>query len=512
MKPFNNVFGINYGYKFLQVLLVAFVTVFALNSCGISPEGDDSEQAQNKKNSDKLRNDYASVIGVYRGVLSIKPPIVPGGDPNQSSNDTRDLTGQLSVYIVNVSSGVDRTGAPISYPQVVAQLKFDGVGELDDTTFLVKYDKFAGGVELNQVAPTAGSTTGSAGTVTACPVGPKDPRLSIDGKIVGGQFVGNVNGTSGYLGKTVMTKTSNEDAQPIRDQRERLIRAFAPILGTWSGSSKIKNSAGNAVNTTTNIYLYTEEIDAGQGVTCPTLRSQFRLPEVVGRLEDTYLAVSYREGTGELFLTYMAPPASLRVCSVGPVDNKLTFTGAFNENGTLAGVLQGSPGRMGDVAVKQVSKVASAPDDQRDRLAAAYGQIQGTYAGQFISNGSKYDNFPVWIDLSVVDTPVSEYLTCPGLKGQYRRPDLVSNAGSLVLSAQFLPSSQHAGRLTIQSVGSDGATGIPGHTYLKATADWSGNGGSTASFSGPMQWWQSVGTVKVVKCPRGNVSRLGQCK
>lgn len=492
-----------------SLILIALATAFQFSGCGIAPEGDDSEAAQRQRQNDKLERAYSSIQGLYRGSLRIKAAVAQDAD-DAAKNQYRELAGSLLLYVTTAQEGFDRTGAPIFHPRLFAQLKFDGVGELDDTTFLVDYRELTGDVEFKQ--PQAASSGGSAsspipvGSVTSCPVGPRDNQLAMRGKILGGAFTeGRVYGTNGNLGSiTMKLESSSGDLQPIRDQRERLERAYAKVMGTWEGKSGI--SVGkNIVSADSSIIVYTDEITVAEGVNCPQLRARFRLEDIVGRLDDTFMNASYREGTGELFLTATAPPADRKACSMGPQDLKLAVVASVDQK-QMRGLLKGSTGNQGKISMAHVSDNPVAPDDQRERQEAAFSKVTGTYGGMFIANSR--GNFPVRVDLSVTDDTEDEYLSCKKLQANYTRPDLVSGAGTIQTQVDYAMVSQ---RITIHHAAKS-TTGIPGHDFLSISGQLTLEG-SQAKIAGSMQVWDRVGKVSLVRCgSRQTVGRSGKCE
>lgn len=489
-------------------IFTLITTALFLSGCGIAQEGDDSDSAQRRRQNERVERQYQAVRGQYRGSVKIKSP-VPQDPSDPGRNQYRDLGATLLLYVGTVQEGSDRSGAPIFHPRLFAQLKFDGVGELDDTTFLVDYNEVTGKVYLQQPQPagTGGGTSPvPVGTVTSCPVGPRDARLSIDGTILNGEVKNaNVFGTNGLLGTLAMKFESSEVVQPIRDQRERLERAYQKIIGTWDGRAGVA-SESRIVNASSMIYITTDEIQIGEGVSCPQLKAQFRLKDIVGRLDDTFMNATYREGTGELFLTATPPPQNRKVCPMGPQDLKLAVVGRV-DNGNLNGILKGSVGDQGGLQMNRVSMNPIAPDDQRDRIRNSYSKLAGMYAGYF-KHPTEIKSFPFRIDLDVVDRVVDQYLSCYALKGQYTRPDLTGGAGALVLDADYNPTQD---RLVINST-TNSQTGIPGHTYLSMSTIWRESRGG-ATMQGEMQWWDRVGTLKAQKCSRGTtrVDRKGRC-
>jgi hypothetical protein len=474
--------------------LGAFVFLGALglnlSACGLSgagPSSDDTAQAKSEQDNERKMEVFSTVTGAYRGTLSTPDSAQP-------------LGGQIILYVEYVQDGVDANSSTLSHPVLRAQLKLDGVGELDDHSFSADFKEVTGAIQLIQTS-TGGMSSGSAGvgagnpnssSLTACSVGPHDPLLAVTGKILGDKFNGTWSGSNGLLGKISMTRTSTDSTQPARDQRERLLKAYNKVTGTYGGMATVGSEKDEA-----QVILNIQEKQIGEGITCPMLKAQFKYTKAIGKLNDTSFNVAYRESTGELHLSGETS-GNLRACAVGPNDPLLTMDGAL-KNSVVSGELRGTQGSLGVLTLNKISNNSTFPDDQRNRLLAAYGKVEGVYGGRF---SGPTDAFPVKIVVTVVEDTSNPFINCPKLVAQYSRPDIDPSFGQLVLSADYHPAES---LLNLTSI-TTSTTGVSGHTDLKISAHWTESG-----FTGPMVWWTRIGTVTTSRCHSSDVSSKGSC-
>lgn len=337
---------------------------------------------------------------------------------------------------------------------------------------------------------------------------------------------------SGFVaGCGIAPEGDDSEAAQRRRQNEKLEQSYSSVQGLYRGSLRIKapTTSDNAerseeyrtLDGALVLYIGTvqEGFDrAGAPIFHPRLFAQLKLNSI-GELDDTTFLLDYNEVTGEV--DFRQPPptggggggtpgrpvpsGNLATCPVGPKDAQLTMRGRILDGAIENGSVNGTSGPLGTITMKLVSGGAFQPfRDQRERQFAAFSKIRGVYAGTFV--GDSRGNFPVRIDLNIVDTVVSEYLSCYSLKGNYSRPDLVSGAGAIVTNADFGLTDS---RLILNSINSS-SSGIPGHDYLSISSKWSSRG--NGSFAGSMQWWDRMGNVKAVRCRDGEtVSRKGEC-
>ncbi len=481
-----------------NAVAAAIIGASVLSGCNVFPENDDSIQAQTAKENEKLKSVYTGLAGFYEGVLQ--------------SAEVGALDAQLIMYVEYEPQGFDPSGRPISRPVLRSQFRLSKVGEIDDHNLAVDYKEFSGDFVMTALATggaaggqggSAGGQGAGAGGTAACPVGPRVPGLSISGRIVSGELTASVTGSNGVIGNFVAKKNPSKEAQqPLRDQGTRLQAAYSRLLGTYGGETTVENQAQGST-----MILSIQNESVGVGITCPVLRASHRFKALVGKLDDTVMRGTYRETTGQLFFSVITDNQNVRVCSIGPKDPQLTFSGVITNvtdpnrtNREITGELNGSVGVFGAVNLGWESNNTKDVDDQYDRLRRAYRPAAGTYAGRF--DGT--EKFPVKITLDLIDTNVSGFVTCPALAGQYVRPDIGSDIGVIRLRADYYPADD---RLVLTSVTADTPGGVAGNKSLSFTGVPSGDG-----WKGDMQWWVHSGSLVLDKCNSTKVDKNGNCK
>ena len=133
-----------------------------------------------------------------------------------------------------------------------------------------------------------------------------------------------------------------------------------------------------------------------------------------------------------------------------------------------------------------------------------FANIAGIYGGNFFKNvGPGVETgFPIKLTVLVGDEPDDLNAPCPSVQIYYTRPDLKSNAGTIIAAGNFDPVT---GKLDVFNEGIGGG-GLPGHLHLDMRGVW----GST-KFVGRMIWWQFSGTFSLAKCAGNDVSEDGIC-
>jgi hypothetical protein len=483
--------------NFWRILSVSILTLTFI-SCG-GPVSDDSTKAKSDRDNAKLTSQFATVVGVYSGKVTLDA-------------DGRELGGKVILYVDYQSDGTDNNHASIGHPVLKSQFKLDGVGELDDATFRVDFDPGNGYVHMTQQATSSAASTGATGGAAAnaaagtaakgatCPVGPPNVDLAISGNIVGGQMNAELQ-LGSRIGVIAMNKISSDSSQPVRDQSDRLLKAYQKIIGTYDGAV-LKDGTPVAAN----IVFRIEEVSLAEGLTCPTLKAQFKFKRDFGFMNDTKFNVSFRESSGHVLLEAQESGNSY-TCSFGLPDLSARIEGSL-VNGKLSGQMNGAV--VGKVSASRSSPSTEIINDQDARLRAAYAPVEGVYAGRFASSsGSSMDKFPVrfslWVDVDYQDA--DKKLKCPILKGLYSRPDMTSETGAIQLRAEYRQSSS---LLTVVNQPSS-----PGECKQAGCKDltiddaiWNSTG-----FTGTMHWFRTPpGTVNVKRCPNGwGVDRQGKC-
>ena len=459
--------------------LAVGVLFFNLGACMPIGTDDDSTQAQWQRNEEKLKALYANVVGTYSGAVAI-------------AGREKGLQASFILYTVKVDDGTDVNNVPKSHTELRAQLRFDQVGEYDDHTFKVDYKEHTGEVFLTQIS---GAASQVGGAVATCPVGPKDPALQIRGYVIDGRFHGDLI-SNGKIGSFQMLRKSADIEVPLRDQAQRLMRAFERISGTYDGAVGTADAPLAA-----RIVFRVEQVSAGPGLSCPELAAYFRYTSAIGELNDSAFKVTYRESTGEVLLSYRGN-ASAGACAVGPNDNELKIEG-FLRDSRLKGSMSGATGDFGPLSFEKVSENIEIENDQAERLTQVYKKIVGTYSGRFnYGTGS----FPVKIVVNILFKHMNSFVTCPVLTAQYFRPDMTidPSIGMILLSADYYPRTD---RLVLKTDAQMPTTGRPGSKDLHIDAILNASG-----FSGQMTWWNRSGTLKVKRCSSGNVTPQGECR
>lgn len=467
----------------LRFCLVCFVgtSILAMSACSPVNIDDDSTQAKLQRNEEKLKAVYASVTGTYKGLISI---------PGRANG----LSASFVFYTVKINDGVDANNAPKSYTELRAQLRFDQVGEYDDHVFKVDFKEHTGEVYLTQLAET--SQMPGAVKEAICPVGPKDSALQARGAIIGGQLRGDLI-SAGKVGTFRMERKSTQADIPVRDQAQRLLRAFQKVSGSYDG---VVGSADAPL--AARVVLRIEQVSSGPGLKCPELMGYFRYTKAVGELNDSSFKVTYRESTGEILFNYSGNAAA-GACAVGPNDAELKIDGLL-ESVKLSGAMTGATGDFGAIALRKVSDRTEIANDQIERLKQVYEPLVGTYGGRF--TGSGQNGFPVKVTVNLVMNPISPFVSCPVLNAQYSRPDMVvdPSIGMLLLRADYYPRND---RLVLKTDMQAPSSGHPGHKDLNIDAKLTALG-----FTGQMTWWNRTGSVQVKRCRGTMVTPQGECR
>ena len=462
-----------------------------LIGCAPGAGDDDSTQAKLQRNEEKLNAVYATVVGTYTGTVSVAERAVV-------------LPATILMYTIKADDGVDSNGAPKSHTELRAQLRFDQVGEFDDHVFKVDFKERTGEVSFTQPSGSNGAANGgaaAAGTAAGakeaqqlCPMGPKDPQLQIKGQLLGGRLRAELI-SAGRIGGLDLKRVSATSDVPLRDQKDRLERAFKKLNGTYTGSAGSANAPLKA-----QVVLRTENIAVSPGLKCPVLVGHFRYTKAIGHLNDTSFAVNFRESTGETLFTYMGNTAA-GSCAVGPADNQVKIEGHL-KGGSLTGAMSGASGDFGNVYLDRASAQTEIINDQAERINSAYAPLIGTYGGRFSGAG---DGFPVKIVINVVSAPTTDNVACPVLNAQYLRPDMTidPSIGMIIARADYYPKSD---RIVFKSNMPPTNEGQPGHRDLNIDAQLSRDG-----FSGQMVWWNRSGTLDMKRCRGTTVTTQGRC-
>lgn len=462
------------------LVLVAGAWLLNLGACMPIATDDDSSQAQWQRNEEKLKALYSTVVGKYVG-----PVAIPGR--------VTTLPAHFIFYTVKVDDGTDINNVPKSHTELRAQLRFDQVGEYDDHTFKVDYKEHTGEVYLTQVSG------GGANQGATCPVGPRDSALQVRGYLFDGRFYGDLIST-GKIGTFQMERKSSQTEIPLRDQAQRLMRAFERVSGTYDGAVGSADSPLAA-----RIVFRVEQVSVGPGLSCPELSAYFRYKNAIGELNDSLFKVTYRESTGDVLLSYRGNAAA-GACAVGPNDTELKIEG-FLKTARLSGSMTGATGDFGPISFAKVSENTEVENDQAERLMNVYKKIVGTYGGRFswMASGSN-SSFPVKIVVNVIAKPISPFVTCPVLTAQYFRPDMTfdPSIGMLLLSADYYP---RTSRIVFKTDPQMPTSGQPGSKELHIDANLNAKG-----FSGRMTWWNRSGSIEMKRCLSDVVSPQGQCQ
>lgn len=282
----------------------------------------------------------------------------------------------------------------------------------------------------------------------------------------------------------------------VKRQNEKLKSDFSKVVGLYKGTLNTAEKNRDLLDVELVVYwvMTQEGVDEnGKVKERVTLLTQFRLPNVVGELDDHLMRVNYDINSGEVSMTAdLDLMRDLNACSVGRRDPQLSILGTMLKD-EMKGKLRLAGGVLGTLNLQRVNRnVDTVILDQYDRLWQAYEPIVGEYLGQYTPSDKTKKGFPFQLNLILTGETTgsgNSFVVCPTLKGQYTRPDVGGNIGIMSLNVEYFP---WTSRIVIKSTGE--GPGLPGSKDLSIIGTW-----NEGLISGTFEWFGNFGTAEAQK-------------
>lgn len=242
---------------------------------------------------------------------------------------------------------------------------------------------------------------------------------------------------------------SDKVTEKYVEDRAKLVDSYAVVRGTYRGTLN-----DGQKEYPIELALYTLEEKAGvdsngETVIRPVLYSRYRRLDVV--VADTIMNARYIAESGELILSNPSAKSADEIQSVNAKLNGKQILGQVNQIKGVLGLL--------NVQLTSRDVVSAGEGDQNEinnRLRAQLQAIAGTYEGRVVPSPGVADEFPIQVQLFVVDMNSSAGVV-PTLVGHYKRLDDELNVAEQNMAVVYKPETNPP-QLNLQSASNNRAS------------------------------------------------------